>query len=456
MSTGSTSPFDLAVRGGTVVSSHGRAPLDVYVREKRVAALCPAAAPGLPALHVVDATGLLVLPGMVDTHVHLMDPGDTGREDFPSGTAAAVLQGVTTIVEHTHAWPVTTPARLAEKLAHVDGRSHVDYGLAAHVWPERVGDLEALWRAGVTFFKIFTCTTHGVPALRPDLLADVFAELARIDGTCLVHCEDDDITAAAEARLRAAGRRDGWVVPEWRSRDAESVAVAVVATLARSTGARVTVAHASSPDVLEDVARYARLGAPIVAETCPQYLTLREDEVATLAGLRKFTPPARLRSDADETRMWAAFNAGLVNHLSTDHAPSSTDQKTGSIWDVPFGLPGLDTTTPILIDAALTGLTSLERVVAAYATAPARRYRLAGKGDVAVGAAADLALVDPEASWTIGHGLVRSKAGWTPYEGRRVRGRVVATVLAGEVVARDGALLVDAPRGRFVAGPGAR
>ena len=453
--TSGSPPLDLAVRGGTVVTARGRARLDVYAAHGRIVALRPPDAPGMDAHEVLDATGLYVLPGMVDTHVHLMDPGDPEREDFPTGSAAAALQGVTTIVEHTHGWPVTTVDRLREKLAHLRGRSHVDFGLAAHCWPEHLDELGGLWASGVAFFKIFTCDTHGVAALGPDLLLDAFDRLAAVDGACLVHCEDNAMTAAAEARLRAAGRTDGWIVPEWRSRAAEEVAVGVVALLSRLTGARVTVAHASTPDVLEAVAHQARLGAPIAAETCPQYLTLREEEVATLGPFRKFTPPARLRSDDEEARMWAAFNSGLVHHLSTDHAPATRDHKAShSIWDAHFGLPGLDSTTPLMIDAALCGRTSLERVVAAYATAPARRYRLKGKGEIALGRAADLALVDPTAAWTLEDAAVRSKAGWTPYAGRSVRGRVAATVLGGRVVAQDGRLLLPEPSGRFVPGPG--
>ena len=134
--------FDLAIRGGTVVRGAGRAQLDVLIADARVAALAqPDEA--VEAAETLDARGLLVLPGMVDTHVHFMDPGDSTREDFPTGTAAAALRGVTTVVEHTHGWPVISADRLIEKRAHLRGRSHVDFGLAAHVWPDR---LEAVRR----------------------------------------------------------------------------------------------------------------------------------------------------------------------------------------------------------------------------------------------------------------------------------------------------------------------
>jgi allantoinase len=447
------SAFDLAIRGGLVVTPRGRAPLDIYIRDGQVAALEARSRRHQAARHI-DAQDLLILPGMVDTHVHLMEPGDESREDFPSGTAAAAGNGVTTIVEHTHGWPVTSATRLAEKREALRGRSYVDFGLAAHVWPGGLAELPGLWRAGVTFFKIFTCETHGVPAIRADLMPDVLGAIADIDGACLVHCEDDLMTARAEKLLREAGRTDPGVLPEWRSREAELVATGTVALLARLTGARATIAHVSNAGALAVLAAERRLGSPAVAETCPQYLFLREDEVLEHGAFRKFTPPARIRSAAEADAMWAAFNSGAVNHLSTDHAPSTAEQKRqGDIWTAHFGLPGLDSTFPLFLDAALAGRTSLERVAEAYAQAPAQRYRLASKGRIAPGADADLVLIDPAARRTLTDSDVRSKAGWTPYAGRALQGRVVTTILRGSVVFSDGAI-VTGRTGRFLPGPG--
>lgn len=447
--------FDLAIRGGTVVGPRGRAQLDIYVHDGRVVSLEPQHRV-YDARQTIDAGGLLVLPGMVDTHVHLMEPGDPSREEFQTGSAAAACNGVTTIVEHTHGWPVTTVERLREKREHLRDRSHVDFGLAAHVWPDRIADLPALWAAGVSFFKIFTCETHGVPPIRADLMLDVFESIADFDGTCLVHCEDDLLTARAEKRLRDAGRDDPGLLPEWRSREAELVATGTAATLARVTGARVNLAHVSNPAALAVLADEQRHGSPAVAETCPQYLFLREDEVLAEGAFRKFTPPARIRSSHDEDAMWAAFNSGAVHHLSTDHAPSTAEQKhVGSFWDVHFGLPGLDSTLPLMLDAAFGGRTSLERLVAAYANAPARRYRLGSKGRIAAGSDADLVLVDPAAHRTLTNEAVRSKAGWTPYAGREVRGEVVATLLRGQTIAASGDAAPDRI-GRFLPGPGTR
>jgi allantoinase len=446
--------YDLAFHGGTVVTPRGRRTLHVHVTDGRIAHV---GGEPLAADRVVDATGLLVLPGMVDTHVHLMDPGPTEREDFPTGTAAAAGAGVTTVVEHTHGHPVVDPAGLEDKRGHLRDRSHVDYGLAAHVWPDHVDDLPDLWAAGVTFFKIFTCTTHGVPAILPGTLHTVLDALATVRATALVHCEDEHLTADAERLLRASGRDDPMVVAEWRSREAELVAVGTVSLLARLTGAGITIAHVSNPSVVELIARERAEGADIAAEACPQYFLLREQELLTEGAFRKFTPPARARTDDDEARMWRLLRDGAFSHLSTDHAPSTKEQKhEGGIWDVHFGLPGLDTTLPLLLEACAAGHLAVEDVVRVYAEAPARRYGLfPRKGHLSRGADADVVLVDPRATRELADSDIRSKAGWTPYAGRRVRGRVVATYLRGTPVFENAAILGE-PGGRFVPGPGAR
>jgi len=446
--------MDLLVAGGTVVSPGGRARLHVGVRDGRVAYVGPEQP---SAERTVDAGGLLVLPGGVDTHVHLMDPGSPEREDFPTGTAAAAAAGVTTLLEHTHGAPVRSPDDLRAKLSHLAERSNVDYGLAAHAWPGRAQDVGELWAAGVSFFKVFTCTSHGVPGHDPAALRDHLLATARAGAVSLLHCEDESLTLAAETLLRSQGRTDGGVLPDWRNRDAEVVAAAVAALLVRRTGARASIAHVSHPEVAQYIAKERRAGAQLAAEGCPQYFLLREDEVLEHGALRKFTPPARARTDDDEAQMWRLLRAGTLTHISTDHAPSTLEQKrAGDIWNVHFGLPGLDSTMSLLLDAAARGHLSYEDVVRVYSERPAQTYGLwPRKGSLAPGADADMVLVDPQARRTLRSEDVLSKAGWTPFDGREVQGTVVRTYLRGRLVAEQGRP-ADERGGRFVPGPGAR
>jgi allantoinase len=446
--------LELSIKGGTVVTPAGRRRLDIGVTDGRIVHL----GPEVPtAARTVDATGLLVLPGGVDTHVHLMDPGSTEREDFPTGTAAAAASGVTTIVEHSHGTPVRTRDDLTEKRAYLADRSEVDFGLAAHAWPGSADEVRSLWEGGVSFFKVFTCTTHGVPGHDAAALRTHLRATSDVGAVSLLHCEDESITASAEELLRREGRDDNGLLLDWRDRDAEVVAAAVAALLIRRTGARATIAHVSHPEVAQVVARERGAGAALAAESCPQYFLLREDEVHEHGSLRKFTPPARARTEDDEATMWRLLREGALTHISTDHAPSTLEQKrAGDMWNVHFGLPGLDSTMALLLDAAARGHLAFEDVVRVYAEVPARTYGLwPRKGRIGVGADADLALVDPTATRVLRNQDVLSKAGWTPYDGRQVAGRVVQTYLRGVLVAEEGSP-VGERHGRFVAGPGAR
>lgn len=444
--------LDCEITGATVVAPDGSYPAAIGIRDGRIATL--SAEPSFAAARTIDADGLVALPGMVDQHVHFMDPGSTEREDFAHGSGAAAVGGVTTVIEHTHAHPVLTAADLESKLDHLQGRSIVDFGLAAHVFPDTLQHVPTLWARGVAMFKVFTCTTHGVPALMSDDLLRLFRTLRDLGARALVHCEDEFITEDNAARLHTAMRDDFGVIPEWRSLEAELVAVNMVALLTRLTGARVTVAHASGPATVELVERERERGTALTVESCPQYFYFDEQEVRRHGATRKFTPPARdLRRP---NPLWESVAGGSIDVISSDHAPSTLQQKLAtSIWDCPFGLPGVDTTLTLLLNAVSEEWLSLRDLVRTYSANPAQLLGLyPRKGAIQVGSDADIVLVDPGASRVLSNEQIVSKAGWTPFHGMRVRGYPVITLVRGTVVAEAGKVVSESGSGRFTAGPG--
>jgi allantoinase len=448
---------DLVVRGGTLVSSSGRESSDLLVTGGRVVGR---SAPGTgEGNEIVDADGLMVLPGGVDPHVHMMDPGLTEREDFPTGTAAAAVGGVTTIVEHHRSIPFVLDAQtLREKAAYLSDRSLIDFALFGGGHPDNIDELQPMWHAGAACFKVFTCNLHGVPAVLPGKMLKLFRTVASFDGLVLVHAEDEFIAAENEEDLRLAGRKDPRVVPEWRSKEAEQVAVNTVALIARISGCRTIIAHASHPEICALAGRERALGANLQVESCPHYFHLTEDEIDTWGPYHKFTPPARTAVDRDQ--MWVELEEGRIDMICADHAPSTRAQKDegkDDIWEAPFGVPGVETSLEMMLTGVAEGKLTLERLVSARSESPARAYGLwPAKGNLDAGADADFVLVDPSAERVISDADVVAKVGWTPFAGRRVTGRPIRTYVRGKLVANEGKPMTDAGWGRFLPGPGYR
>lgn len=433
--------MDLEILNTTIVNSIESYKGCISIKDGKIAAITKN--PLNMAKHSIDASGLHLVPGMIDQHVHFMDPGDLSREDFINGSSAAAVSGVTTVVEHTHSKPVRDINDFKEKLDYLSNRSIVDYGLTAHVFPEDIGHLKELWDAGVTKFKVFTCTTHGIPTLNNYQLFNLLNEIASFNGTCLIHCEDDAITEGNEIRLKELNRSDNEIISEWRSETAEEVAVANVSFMARLTGAKVIIAHVSHPLVIDLIERERKEGANIYSEVCPQYLFLDSEVIKKEGALAKFTPPARTTEQADE--MIDLLNNGNVSILSSDHAPSTIQQKLSKdIWDCNFGLPGIDTTFKMMLNLINKNRLTLNRIVEIYSESPAKLLGLyPRKGAVRVGADADLALVDLSKKWRIKNDGIISKAGWSPYDGYEGIGETVKTFVRGRLVADNGKVVVE-------------
>ena len=438
---------DLVVKNGRIITADGEFRGDLYIKSGRIAGRHLE----LKAKNSVDASDLLVMPGMFESHAHLMDPAETAREDMPTGTAAAAAQGVTALIEHSHCTAVRSGAEFRNKRDYLKNRSVVDFGIGAHFPTESIDHIGEVVKEGAAFIKVMTCTTHGIKAVTTGDLYEAMSRYGKTGIPFLIHAEDEGLTAAAERRLKAASRQDGGIIPEWRSRLAETVAAQNAAAIAEATGALTVFAHCSHPDIFEIAQAARQRGARLWTEACPQYFALREDEVSTYGALRKFTPPNRIASDDDVEALWACI--GERTYFASDHAPSTlTQKKSGSIWTAPFGLPGVDTTFRFLLDAAARGRMSYSLLVDLYSRRPAMLYGYyPRKGTLSPGSDADLVLVDPDAEYEMTDGMVISKAGWTPYAGKIFRGRTKSVYLRGKKIAENGACIAEPGTGEFMA-----
>ncbi len=442
---------DLAIINGLLVDSKGIYPGVLYIREGKIVGITQAAE-NHPS-EVIDAHGLYILPGAIDGHVHMMDPGYTDREDFTTGTRAAARGGVTTVIDHHRTEPQVFGAKeLLGKKEYLKTRSVVDFGLLGGLSLTNLGNLRGLWEAGALGFKGFTCELHEADALGIGNLMEILQEIRKFNGIALFHCEDDSLLKKTEERLRKQGRKDPLSVSEWRSPEAEELAVRALIYAARKTGARVAVAHTSLPSLVLEQAAARAQGVSIYTETCAQYLCLTEEDLKAKGPFAKFTPPPRKKEEVE--KMGWCLAQGLIDMVNSDHCPyPRSDKEAGleDIWRAPFGIPGVETAVSILLDGVATGKWTLSQVVEVRSEKPAMIYGLAGqKGFLRLGNDADLIFVDLKRKRRLDDTQILSKCGWTPYHGKEMTGDVALTMVRGKVVMREGKVIGEPGWGRFI------
>ncbi|CAO5231397.1 allantoinase AllB [Frankia sp. AgKG'84/4] len=436
------------LRSRRVVLPDGERAAAVHVADGRITAItAPADVPA--GVEITDLGEFALLPGVVDSHVHVNEPGRTEWEGFATATRAAAAGGVTTIIDMPlNAIPPTTSlAALEAKRAVAAGQIAVDVGF----WGGIIGadargldDLAALHDAGVFGFKAFLAPSgvEEFPHVSLDVLAAASRHTARMGALTVVHAESPAVLEAAPPVL-------GRVFASWlasRPPAAEQEAVAGLVALSAATGARLHVLHLSAVEALDDVVAARDEGLPFSAETCPHYLTFTAEEVPDGATVFKCAPPIRGRSNLD--RLWDALGEGLFAGVVSDHSPSTPEVKQidtgdfaaawGGIASVQIGLPAVWT------QARARGY-SLADVVGWMCAGPAELAGLRGKGRLEVGADADLVVFDPDASFLVRPAMLRHRHPLTPYAGRSLDGVVLATYLRG--VRADGD---RPPRGRLL------
>lgn len=440
--------LDLVVRARRVVSTAGVVDRTVGVRAGTVVAIEPYDA-DLTAERVLElGEDEVLLPGVVDSHVHVNDPGRAEWEGFATATRAAAAGGVTTIVDMPlNCIPPTCDVDALElKRTTAEGRSFVDVGFWGGAVPGNLAHLGPLHDAGVLGFKCFLLHS-GVdefPHLDPDQLAEAMRAIRALDGLLIVHAEDSQ---AVERAPTAHGARYAGFLRS-RPRDAENLAVARVVELARSTGCRVHVLHVSSADVLPMVARARRDGVRITAETCPHYLTFTAEEVPDGATQYKCCPP--IREGANRELLWQGLRDGVLDLVVSDHSPSTVDLKcldTGDFGAAWGGVSSLQLgLSAVWTGARARGFTLVD-VARWMCQGPAHQTGMRRKGRIDLGHDADFCVFAPDDEFVVDQDRLHHRNPLTPYHGRRLAGVVRSTWLRGERIELD----ADArPRGRLL------
>jgi allantoinase len=442
---------DLVLRSTRVATRAGLVPAAVFVRGGVITAVEPGAPPaGSPFVDYCDS---VVMPGLVDTHVHVNEPGRTEWEGFETATRAAAAGGVTTIFDMplNSVPPTTTAQALREKARAARGRSFVDVGFWGGVVPGNRDELARLAAEGVPGFKCFLVPS-GVPEfghVSDSDLREALPEIARLRSVLLVHAEHPAWIADAatgDERLYASYLAT-------RPARAEDEAVGELARLCRETGARIPVVHLSSAGALETIARAQSEGLPLTAEPGPHYLVLSAEEAPAGATEWKCAPP--IRDAANRESLWQGLEAGTIGMVVSDHSPAPPELKrrdTGDFLAAWGGISSLELRLPAVWTAARKRGHSVDKLVDWLAAAPARFAGLARKGAIAPGYEADFVVWDPESTFEVRPEALHDRHKLTPYAGRSLAGVVLATYLAGEKIFERGQLL-GSPRGKIRRAP---
>jgi allantoinase len=445
--------FDLVVSGRVVLPERVLDRGYVAVRDGRIAAVGTLEETPRQAKRVVQADHAYVLPGIVDTHVHTRSEP---AEGITRCTQAAVAGGVTTIVDMPYDMPAAVPdlETFMKKVADVGAQAVGDVALYGTIRKEGgLDEIERLASAGACAFKV--ATYEADPARFPRIPdGELLAAFHRIAATGLpvaVHCENQDIADRGVAQERAAGRTDPLAHGRSRPPASETEAVGRVLELAYGTAVHVHIVHASVPRSFDLVERYRREGVHATAETCIQYLVLDESSVMRLGAFAKINPPLRSRAHVDA--LWRYLASGRIDQVTSDHAPWLLARKSDpDIFRNASGAPGVETLLSLLYYFGVaSGRISILDLVALLAERPARNFGLfPRKGWIAPGADADLTVLDPDAVWTVRGSDLHSAAGWTPFEGMELRGRVTQTYVRGRAAYEDGAVVARPGAGQFV------
>ena len=387
--------------------------------------------------NTIDCSGKIIIPGLIDPHVHFRDPGQTYKEDWTSGSKAAAHGGVTTVLDMpNNVPPITTPERLKEKIEIAKKKSIVNFGLYFGIGPnnlETLGEVKNI----VCGYKMFMCKSTG-----DLLLTDVkkqehaFETVSKTEKVLAVHAETPEINEAA-MKNKIEDLPESYANTKPPESEIKAIEKALSMTKVHDT--KLHVVHLTTAGGIELIKNAKMQGLDVTTETCPHYLFFTKTNMREKKAFLAMNPP--LRTKKDQAALWSAISAGTIDMISTDHAPHTTEEKSQSVWSAPGGVPGVETRAGLMIDAVNKRLLSFERFVEICCENPAKRFDIKERGFIEAGFFADITVVDMKKHYTIKTDNLYTKCGWSPFEGFKLKGCPVMTISEGKIIMEDGVVL---------------
>jgi dihydropyrimidinase len=451
--------MDLVIKDATILGESGAYEGSIGIKRGKIASIHGRRV-AIESRRTIDASGMFVLPGIIDVHVHMGIPvrGTVSSDDFASGSIAGAFGGVTTMIDFAmQARGGSLLEALERRRAVAEPASAIDFALHCGItdWNEATRrEMRHVVRSGVTSFKLFMIYKDRGYMADDGVLFECFQEAGARNAVVAVHAENPYLIDVFTRKALASGRKGVSLHALSRPNLTESEAVQRAVYLASMSDARIYICHMSTAEACHIVEEWRSLGYPVAAETCPQYLTLTEEILKRRNGhLYATCPPVRSQEDCDY--LWEAIENGSVQVVSTDHCTFTRKQKAlwkGDFRKIPFGLPGIETLLPILFTHGLcAGRISPETLVRVLCGSPARLFGLfPRKGSLRIGSDADLVIIDPAREVKVTPRALHMNCDYSPYMGMRLRGFPITTVLRGQVIQQDGRFLGRCGDGIFL------
>ena len=458
--------WDHMIKNGNIVTTTSTYQANIYIKNGKIASISSEDARD-NAKEITDASGLYILPGLIDTHVHSRDGGATHKEDFFHSTQAAASGGIACIFEMPNTKPtINNVKNFRKQVENLRKKAHVNFGL----WGISLGELnlkdfQSLHEEGVIGFKYFwgyAVNKHTfqlqynysddmkevIAPFDDGEIFEIFQEIAKTGQILAIHAENNELINHLSRKYGQTANRDYESFLKTRPNLAEELTIQTAISMAKTTGVRLHILHVSTAEGVDLIKRAQEEGYPITAETCPHYLFLTNEDYEKIGPEMKIYPLVKYQKDQD--RLWEGIMDGTISYVCSDHAPHTVEEKNGDLTKIPAGMCGVETLAPLMLNEVSNGRLTLGQIVSLLSENPAKQFGIfPKKGAIQVGSDADLTIVDMKQEGVIQREKLHSKSKVTAYDGFKIKGWPVQTIVNGITVMKDG-VIQSGPVGQLV------